>query len=88
MPSEIYHLAFVLRSKNRKAIVKQLVQGRKTQAQLHLATGLYRTHVRRSLLELVEKGLVKCLNPKDRIYKFYELSEKGKSVAKQVDGNE
>lgn len=80
MSKDIYIEAFVLRGKNRKQILECLKQGRKTQAQIHKETKLYRTHVRRVLLELINKKLVKCLNPKDRIYKMYELTKSGKEI--------
>ena len=80
MSKDIYVEAFVLCGKNRKQVLECLKQGRKTQAQIHKETKLYRTHVRRVLLELISKKLVKCLNPKDRIYKMYELTTSGKKV--------
>lgn len=83
MGKDIYTLTFVLRGKNRKVIIKALSDGRKTQAELHKITKMYRTHVRRTLNELISKGLVKCLNPKDRIYKLYELTKKGKELNKK-----
>jgi DNA-binding MarR family transcriptional regulator len=80
-----YLRAFVLRGKNRKTLLQALSKRKEaTQAELHHTTKLYRTHVRRSLLELEYKGLVKCLNPKDRIYKLYTLTELGLEVLKQV----
>lgn len=75
-----YLRAFLLRGKNRRLILEKFKDGEKTQAQLHKETGLYRTHVRRTLGELEERGLIKCLNPKDRIYKLYILTEKGKKI--------
>tara|TARA_Y100000310_G_C20681379_1_gene816145 strand:+ start:3128 stop:3394 length:267 start_codon:yes stop_codon:yes gene_type:complete len=80
-----YLRAFILRAKNRKLILEKLNNGEKTQAQLYNETNMYRTHVRRTLLELQEKRLVKCLNPKDRIYKIYVLTEKGKKVIKKLN---
>ena len=80
MKKDIYLEAFILRGKNRKQILECLKQGRKTQAQIHKQIGLYRTHVRRVLLELIDKKLVKCLNPRDRIYKMYELTKLGKQI--------
>lgn len=77
-----YLIAFVKRAKNREKILKLLSKGQKTQAELHHESGLYRTHTRRTLLELQEKGVVKCLNPKDRIYKIYKITEKGKKLLK------
>ena len=81
---DIYLVTFVKRAKNRLKVLKLLSEGNKTQAELHKESGMYRTHVRRTLLELEEKGLVKCLNPKDRICKLYQVSEKGKRVLKEI----
>lgn len=85
MSKDIYLVTFVLRGKNRVSITNALAKGKKTQAELHKATGMYRTHVRRSLNELMEKRLVICLNPNDRIYKLYELSTLGKKVVKKAN---
>lgn len=81
---DVYLVAFVKRAKNRLKILRLLSEKEKTQAELHHDSGLYRTHVRRTLLELQEKGLVECLNPKDRIGKLYELTKKGKEILKEV----
>ncbi len=82
MATSDYLRAFILRGKNRLLVLKTLRDGEKTQAQLHHETGLYRSHVTRTLSELKGKGLVKCLNPKDRIYKLYVLTEKGQALLK------
>jgi DNA-binding MarR family transcriptional regulator len=84
MANNHYLRAFTLRGKNRKQILEKLKSGEKTQAQLHHEIGLYRTHVRRTLLELEEKKLVKCLNPKDRIYKIYVLTDKGRKMLQHL----
>ena len=65
-------------------ILQLLKDKEKTQAGLHHESGLYRTHVRRSLMELEVKKLVKCLNPKDRIYKIYKITKQGKEVLNKI----
>ena len=82
---DAYLMAFVKRAKNRLQILKLLGGKEKTQAELHKESGLYRTHVRRTLLELEGKGLVKCLNPKDRLYKMYRITPKGKSIVDKTE---
>jgi predicted transcriptional regulator len=81
---DIYLIAFVKRAKNRMKILQLLKDKEKTQAELHHESGLYRTHVRRSLIELEDKKLVKCLNPKDRIYKLYKITKTGKEVLNKI----
>ncbi len=83
--ANIYLITFVKRAKNRIKILQLLVSKEKTQAELHHESGMYRTHVRRTLLELQEKKLVKCLNPKDRIYKLYGITKLSKEVLNKIN---
>ena len=62
-----------------------LFTGIKTQAEIHKLTKMYRTHARRSINELISKGLVNCLNPRDRIYKLYVLTPIGKRIIKKIN---
>ena len=80
----IYLITFVKRAGNRRKILELLFDKEKTQAELHHESGMYRTHVRRSLMELEEKKLVKCLNPKDRIYKLYKITKTGKEILNKI----
>ena len=81
----IYLATFVLRGKNRKEIMKILVEGNKTQAELHKITNMYRTHVRRTLNELISNKLVNCINPNDKRYKIYQLTPIGKNTMKKIN---
>jgi DNA-binding MarR family transcriptional regulator len=56
--------------KNNKLISKQIEE----------KTGMYKSHVSRTLKELISKDLVKCINPEDRNFRFYEITQKGKKV--------
>jgi len=85
MAEKDYLRAFVFRGKNRLIILKILKEGEKTQAQLHHETGLYRSHVNRTLSELEQKDLIKCLNPNDNRYKLYILTTKGKELLKIIN---
>jgi len=85
MGEKDYLRAFVFRGKNRLMILKSLRKGEKTQAQLYHETGLYRSHVNRTLSELEQRNLIKCLNPKDNRYKLYILTTKGKELLKIID---
>ena len=80
----IYLATYVLRGKNRKLIMESLLENNKTQAELHKLTKMYRTHVRRTLNELIDKKLVMCLNPNDKRYKIYMLSSIGKNTIDQI----
>ncbi|PIZ50410.1 hypothetical protein COY27_07210 [Candidatus Woesearchaeota archaeon CG_4_10_14_0_2_um_filter_33_13] len=85
---DIYLVTFIKRAKNRKTLLALLSDSQKTQAELHHKCKMYRTHVRRTLLELQKKKLVKCLNPKDRIYKIYQLTALGKEVLKNIEDDQ
>jgi len=61
-----------------------LAEKKKSQAELHHESRMYRTHVRRTLIELQKRKLVKCLNPKDRIYKIYQITNLGKEVLEEI----
>ena len=80
----VYLVAFIKRAKNRNAILQLLAEKKKTQAELHHESKMYRTHVRRTLIELQKRKLVKCLNPKDRIYKIYQITNLGKEVLEEI----
>ena len=82
--TNVYLRVFVKRARNRLKVLNLLSEKEKTQAELHHQSKMYRTHVRRTLLELEEKGLVKCLNPKDKLGRFYELTELGEKVQKEL----
>ena len=45
---------------------------------------MYKSHVSRSVSELTNKKLIVCLNPKDREFKFYKITELGKKVITEV----
>ncbi len=82
---DIYLLTFIKRAKNRRTILTLLSDSPKTQAELHHKSKMYRTHVRRTLLELQKKKLVKCPNPKDRIYKLYQLTALGRDILRNIE---
>ena len=73
-------LAYVLRAKNRIKVLSALKSGNKVSGQLEKETGMYKSHMSRTLQELQDKKLVKCINPNDRDFKFYVLTSKGKRV--------
>ena len=77
-------LSFILRGERRKAILlcldkpkipKEIAEGCKVS--IH--------NVSKSLKELVDKKLIKCENPKDKFYRFYSLTKKGKELVKELE---
>ncbi len=78
-------LSFVLRSKQRQQILLKLKQP-KIPTQIAKETGLAVSHVSRTLKEFVEKGLVECKTPNEKVGKIYALTEKGKRVLEKIGG--
>jgi len=76
-------LSFVLRGERRKLILLSLDKPR-IPKQIAEECKVSIHNVSKSLNELIKKGLVRCKNPDDKFYRFYELTEKGKKIAKEV----
>jgi len=77
-------LSFILRGERRKAILSCLVNpmipkeiAEKCKVSIH--------NVSKSLRELADKGLIICKNPKDKFYRFYEVTRKGKDLISWAD---
>ncbi|MBU2589733.1 MAG: winged helix-turn-helix domain-containing protein [Nanoarchaeota archaeon] len=77
-------ISFILRAKNRKRILSLLEKEYKLPAQLMKETGMYKSHVSRTLKELKDKRLIACKNPDDHTFRFYTLTKKGKVILKEV----
>ena len=77
-------LSFVLRAKNRLKVLNILTE-KKVSAQIEKETGMYKSHVSRTLKELQSKKLIRCVNPKDRNFRFYETTFEGKRVLKEAN---
>ena len=84
---EINHslISFVARSKRRKDILLMVKDKEKTQAELRKESSMYKSHLSRTLKELVQKKLILCLNPKDRAFKFYKITPIGKLTISKVE---
>jgi len=78
-------ISFIVRSKHRKKIL-ELLDTPKTPTQLTREIKLHFNAVSRTLVELQDKGFVKCLNPSQKLARFYKISEKGKRLLKKLGG--
>jgi predicted transcriptional regulator len=78
-------LSYVLRAKNRRTILLLLTRERLTPAQIMKRTGMYESHISRTLRELVKQKLIICENPNERRFRFYSMTSKGKEVAKEIE---
>lgn len=75
--------SFVVRAKNRKKIIKAL-KSPKTPSELSKETEINLSHVSRSLKELSEKGLVRCLTPDQTIGRVYDRTELGEEISEEL----
>lgn len=77
-------ISFLLRGKRRKTILFSL-KGAKTPKQIAEECKISISNVSVALAELVGKELIKCITPKEKIFRFYELTEKGRKAIKQLE---
>jgi len=75
---------FVIASDYRRKIVVCLLDGPKTPKQLATETGLYLSHVSKTLKELSDIEMVECLTHELRRGKVYAVKNEGKEVAEKV----
>lgn len=78
----MYQIAFISRG-NRKKIL-ELLDKPKTATMISKEINVHRSSISRTLLKLSEKGYVKCLNPKDAMHRFYEITAKGREILEKV----
>jgi DNA-binding MarR family transcriptional regulator len=76
-------LSFVLRGKRRKAVLLCLNKP-KIPKQIAIDCKLSTSNVAIALKELVKRGLARCINPKDRAFKFYEMTKKGEEIKERL----
>ena len=78
------NISFVVRSKHRKTMLKLLTKPR-TPTQIKEETKLHFNAVSRSLIELEKKGFIKCLNPNQKLLRFYQITLEGKKLLKKLE---
>lgn len=77
-------IAFVDRSKHRK-IILELLEKPKTPTRIKEETKLHFNAVSRTILELEKKSLIKCLNPSQKLSRFYQITPKGKEMLNKLN---
>lgn len=79
-------ISFVARSKRRKETLKLLSKEKRlSQPEIMRKLKQYKSHNSRTLKELFDKGLIVCVNPEDRSFKFYKITKKGRNLLKEVN---
>lgn len=77
-------ISFIVRGKHRKAILELLSKPR-TPTQIKEETKLHFNSVSRTLNELVKKGFAECLNPNQKLIRFYRIIKKGINILKKIE---
>lgn len=75
--------AFVLASPNRQKIILALDK-EKIPSQLAKELKMQDANVARALRELTKSNIIKCLNPKNKRGRLYELNALGLSILKKL----
>jgi len=75
-------ISFLSRSKNRKTVLENLGKPN-TPTELASKLKIQRSTVSRAILELMEKKLVKCLTPKEKMGRLYQITDLGKKILEQ-----
>jgi len=58
----------------------------KTPTQISKHVKVSTSHVSRTLAQFIDKGIAKCLTPKEKVGKVYELTEEGKNLLEVLKG--
>lgn len=77
-------LSFVLRASIRKRVVLSL-NHKKIPSQIKEETKLEDSNVSRALKELEREGIVKCLTPKQKTGRIYELTKIGENIRCELE---
>ena len=70
-------ISFLIRGKRRKNVLFSLDKP-KTPKQIADKCEINLSNVSIALSELMKKGLITCLTPNEKLFRFYEISKKGK----------
>ena len=77
-------ISFILRGKNRIMVLNTISKDEVVSAQIEEKTNMYKSHVSRTLKELRKKKLIKCVNPNDRYFKSYKITNLGTKVLEKI----
>jgi len=78
-------ISFILSGKHRKRLL-ELLGKPKTPTQLMEEINLHFNQVSRTLIELENKGFIKCLNPSQKRTRFYMIIDNGEKLLKALEG--
>ena len=77
-------VSFLVASAYRRKIALSLLDGPKTPSAISKQTGIRIEHVTRAIRELEERNLLRCLTPRSRRGRLYEITESGKETLNKI----
>jgi DNA-binding MarR family transcriptional regulator len=80
-----YELLSFIQGSKRRAVLLSLQENPKVPKQIAEECKISISNVSNTLAELLEKGLIICNNPQSHIFKYYEITKKGKEILKQLE---
>ena len=85
MNKEYNLISFVERASRRKSVFICLKNHPKIPKEIASECKISISNVSNALPELVKKGLIKCKNPEDHYFRYYEITNKGKELIKLLN---
>ena len=76
-------ISFVSRGKVRKQVLKELKEPH-TPTELSRILKIHRSTISRTLLALQKKDIVKCITPKEKMGRYYDITKVGHSVLSKI----
>ena len=76
-------ISFVARGKIRRIVLYELSEPH-TPTELSRILKTHRSTISRTILALQKKGLVKCLTPKEKMGRYYQITSIGKKVSDKI----
>tara|TARA_Y100000310_G_scaffold343222_1_gene449866 strand:- start:770 stop:1045 length:276 start_codon:yes stop_codon:yes gene_type:complete len=78
-------ISLITSSKIRFKVLTKLNKSKFTPTELSKALEIHISAISRTLSELTEKELIICLTDKRTKFKYYEISDKGKEILKNIN---
>ncbi len=77
-------VGYVVSSSYRKKVL-EILDKPKMPSTMSREVNVNKTHISRALKELVDKDIIKCLNPESNKGKLYVISDYGKKILEKVN---
>ena len=76
-------ISFVSRGKIRKKVLENLLEPH-TPTELSVILKTHRSTISRAIIDLEKKALVICITPKEKMGRYYQVTDEGKKILKKI----